>query len=470
MQFGGMTTTRSLALAATLAALITGAPADAQSRNGEKSAPKKDPRSVSYERVYPLRADEGVFAYSRISPDGRFLAYASETREADRPRQVLRTITVVDLKTGRILFTEPGIDAYWSNDGRRMIYLSYADARQPSVSIRRHPEGIILRDVAPAHLGDYYSWAVRDGRDLVLTIESNFYYMKGDQAEMPWSSVPSCPEIGRGARPLISKDGRHISTFVRGNVVVRSLTDCTDVFDTGIRGAKADFSWDGRYVAFHTARPSGGGYDIVIVDIKDRTVRRLPGLAGSSLFPSWTKDGRLSFRYDGDDYRGFVTASNVLAIPAQPLASMRSARLSERTWGDLFPETPRPPERVSLVMVWSTWSAHTPEALSELERARQAFAARSAGVGVLTAIDPGSRREDVDRLVATHGVRLPTIPLAPERFVRTEAANQIPTTLLFRDGRLVDQRLGAQTAAQLDAWVAGAMAAGPGAPSGAGRE
>src|SRR5262245_48724807 len=35
--------------------------------------------SPRYQRVYPLKAEEGVFAYSRISPDGKTLAYASET-------------------------------------------------------------------------------------------------------------------------------------------------------------------------------------------------------------------------------------------------------------------------------------------------------------------------------------------------------------------------------------------------------
>jgi hypothetical protein len=95
---------------------------------------------------------------------------------------------------------------------------------------------------------------------------------------------------------------------VRGTVVIRSLTDCSYVFDTGIKGAKTDFSWDGRYVAMHAPKPKGG-YDILVVDLQERTVRNVTSaLAGSSYFPSWTRDGRLSFRYDGSDYRGFMFA------------------------------------------------------------------------------------------------------------------------------------------------------------------
>jgi thioredoxin-like negative regulator of GroEL len=36
----------------------------------------------------------------------------------------------------------------------------------------------------------------------------------------------------------------------------------------------------------------------------------------------------------------------------------------------------------------------------------------------------------------------------------TEATNQIPTTLLFRNGTLIDRRLGAQTFEALREWVA----------------
>src|SRR5688500_4516429 len=66
-------------------------------------------RAPRFERVHELPPSQGVFAYSRISPDGRYLAYAAESREGARGR-LARTITVVDLQTRKILFTEPGID------------------------------------------------------------------------------------------------------------------------------------------------------------------------------------------------------------------------------------------------------------------------------------------------------------------------------------------------------------------------
>ena len=411
-------------------------------------------RAPRFERVYDLPPEQGVFAYSRISPDGRYLAYAAEAREGTRNRLV-RTVTVVDLKTRQILFTEPGIDAYFSTDGERMIYLSSRGGS--SVVIRNQRTGALTREVAPVSLGDYFSWGYRDGRHLILTIESNYYYLDGDRGVMPAGRVPQCPGIGTGERPLLSRDGKRITTFVRGTVVVRNLTDCEGILDTGIGGQKADFSWDGRYVAFHVQKETGRGYDIQVVDTEKRTVRTVTNMPGSSYFPSWTKDGRLSFRYDGEEYRGFMMASDVLSAPARPLPARPQNVPARRSWSDIFPETTRPAARTSVVMVWSTWSAHSPDALIDLQRANAEFERRGLDVDVMTATESGSLESDIARLVRNHDIELPRIPLGAPRVTLTEAKNQIPTTLLFRDGVLVDRRLGAQTAAQLEEWVQGAV-------------
>lgn len=411
------------------------------------------PQGPTFERVLALDTGVGVFAYSRISPDGRFLAYAAETRTGVRNR-LERTITVVDLRDGRVLFTEPGIDAYFSPDGERMIYLS--NEGRTNVTIRHHAGGELVRHVVPVELGDYYSWGLRDGRNLILTIRSNWFFLDGDEAVLPAGRVPPCDGIGRGERPLLSKDGMRITTFVRGTVVVRSLMDCDFVLDTGIRGAKADFSWDGRYIAFHVRKQSGEGYEIQVVDLEERTVRTVTDFEGSSLFPSWTRDGRLSFRYDGDDWRGFMMARNVLDVPARPLRDAAEPVPDERAWDDIFPET-ETTHRINLVLVWGPWSAHAPDALADFERVRDVFRRAAMDVGVMHAVEPGSRTDDAGRLLERHDIDLPAIPLAPERFWLTEGHNQNPTILLFRDDRLIDRRMGAQTMDELRAWVVAAQ-------------
>ena len=406
--------------------------------------------AVTFEKIFPLKPNEGVFAYARISPNGRYLAYASEMPNP-AGRGITQTETVVDLKDQRVLFTEPGIDGYFSNDNERMIFLSFARG-QSGVTMWHQRTGAVSRNVAPQGLGDYFSWSVRDGKNVILTIQSNFYELDGDQAVLPAGRVTTCPEIGRGDRPLISKDGRRITTFVRGHVVVRGLTDCNDILDTGLQGAKADFSFDGRYVAFHVAKSGGKGSEIVIVDTKDRTVRTLTGLSGDSLFPSWTEDGRLCFRYDGDDYRGFMFASNVLSLPARPLGVPSPTLPANLAWTDLFPGT-TPPHRTNLVMIWSDWSPHAPNALRDLQRLHLDARARGLDLGVMTVVPEGSRRTDIDRILQAHDIRLPEIGLRADRIHLTGALNQIPTELLFRDGVLVEQRLGPLSYEDLTTWL-----------------
>ncbi|MEI7933017.1 MAG: hypothetical protein WCI21_08190, partial [Alphaproteobacteria bacterium] len=364
---------------------------------------------------------------------------------------IAQTVKVVDLTTKQILFNEVGIDAYWSLDGERIIFSSYAAG---SVSIWHRPDNSVARNVAPPNLGDYYSWAERDGKQLIGTITSNYYYLNGDKAVLPAGHVKACPGIGVGDRPLISKDGRRISTFVRGTIVVRGLTDCKNIIDTGLAGAKADFSYDGRYIAFHDAKPDGAGEQIEVGDLLKRTVRTITSsLPGSSLFPSWTRDGRLSFRYDGPDYRGFMMASNVLSAPERPLSATPRKLSMNRTWKDIFPETRQPSEKLTLVTIWGTWSAHSPMVLRDLQRAAADFRARGVDVSVLTAAEPASYRSDLDRIRRQNGITLAEIPLTPAHFARTEAVNQSPSTLIFRDGRLIDRRLGPQSYDDLRAWV-----------------
>ncbi len=417
------------------------------------------PAGVTFERLLPLKPNEGVFAYARISPSGRYLAYSSEMPAPDG-HGITQTETVVSLPDQRVVFTAPGIDGYFSNDNDRLIFVSYGKTpSDANVAILHMRTGAVSHDIAPLVLGDYHSWGVRDGRNLILTIASRFFYLDGDRAILPPGIVADCPGIGIGERPLISKDGRRITTFVKGNVVVRGLTDCRDTLDTGLQGAKADFSWNGRYVAFHVQKADHSGSEIVIVDTRDKTVRTLTGLTGSAVFPSWTRDDRLCFRYDGDDYRGFMMARNVLSLPARPLAAPRPRLPESVAWRDVFPDT-TPIHRTNLVMIWSDWSAHAPVVLADLERLEADVRARGLDVGIMTAVPAGGRREVVDRILQTHAIHVREIAIRPDRLHLTGALNQIPTELLFRDGVLIGQRLGPQTFDDLSRWIASAVTTG----------
>jgi hypothetical protein len=407
------------------------------------AAAQKGPR---YTKIHRLTPREGVFAYARISPDAKRLVYASNIPRGPADEQWVET--VVELSTGKILWTGNGIDAWWSPDGTRIIY-----SGDGGVVVRNIETGETVANREAGRLGDYFSWADRDGKDLILTIQSNYYYLDRGHAVLPPSKVSTCSAIGgTGDRPLISRDGRRITTFVKGNVAVRGLDNCDDIFNTGVQGGKADFSWDGRYIAFHAIKSDGSGYDIRIVDLKEHTVRTMAFAGASILFPSWSKDGRLCFRYDGPDYRGFMMATGALDLPAVPLAMATSPSLPDRrTWQDIFPATPAP-KGVQLVLVWAPWSAHSQIAFEALQQMK--------GVGLYAAADPTSPKADVERQLTDFKVRIPSLPLTANGLALTEARNQMPTLLLFRDGVLLDRKLGAQPIETLRDWVTRRTASG----------
>jgi len=414
-----------------------------------------DVREVAIHRVYPLKAGESVFAYARPDPTGRSFAYSSQMLQS-ATGQAAQVEHVVDIASGRVLFSGPGMDAYWAPDGQRLIFLRLSLSGSKSVAVW-HMGGRLSPDVAPVELGDYFSWGLRDGRDEIMTIDGNYYALVDDKAVLPGGRIAPCPGFGADLRPLVSKDGRRVTVFQSGHVVVRSVDDCNGIFDTGLAGAKADFSWDGRYVAFHVPKPDDDGFRIAVVDTRRRTVRFVPGLIGSGFFPSWTRDGRLFFRYEGPDYDGFMMATNVLSIPEESLPrAVPGGVRPDVHWSDVFASSEA--ARSTLVMVWSDWSAHSPAAMNELS----AFAARARDLGmnvsVRTAALEGSRRSFLGGLFAEGGGP-PEVNFRRGGAELAWAVNQIPTELLFRDGALIAEALGPRDCDSLSSWVTGSLSA-----------
>jgi hypothetical protein len=405
---------------------------------------------VRYERVHELSSNEELFAYARATPDGRFLAYTSQERYSPPFVASARTINVVDLETDSVVFRTSGMDPYWANDGSRMVFLHTTSV--PSVSIWQRATGEVFSNVASTQLGDYYSWAVRDGKDVVLTILGNYYYIDSKQIASPPLRVPQCPVIGAANRPLISHDGRRISVFHRGTVLVRNIDDCDDVLETGLPGGKSDFSWDGRYLAMHTPKVQEQGYEITVVDMAQKVSWTATDLPGSSMFPSWLNDGRLLFSYDGPDYRGFIIADGFIKSSGTPLRTgPRSAM--KASWKDVFPTASMPVNRIVLAMIWSTWSAHSAEALVSFQQSNLLFNESAMDVGLVISTEPGSDKQRSSAMLSRCAITLPMVPTALNEILVAEAANQMPTTLLFSGGTLADRKLGALTAEELHGWV-----------------
>jgi hypothetical protein len=409
-------------------------------------------RAQVFERVYPLQANEHVYSYARVAPDGHRLLYASAISVSDSANTERQQLHLVNLETKAVEFETGGIDGYWSPNGDRFIF-ERVQSGKARVAIHNVLSGENFEDVADPGLGDYYSWGVQGGRDIIATVDGAYYYLNASRAVAPAYRIPTCPGEAPTERPLISKDGLRVSGFRAGTVVVRNLTDCQDMIEVGLRGAKADFSWDGRYIAFHAPRIPGPGYDILIVDLAARTVRNVTArLKGISLFPSWTRDGRVCFRYQGADYDGFVIAGQIQSVEPRPLPATPEHLPSTRTWSFLFPGVARPKPGLALVLIWSPFVAHTNSALEAFRRVARESSTRVVGqVHFYVAADPAGWKYPLSSSI--RGASVKELRLHASQFRTTEAVNQSPTILLFSDGVLLDHRLGSQTSEQLFAWI-----------------
>lgn len=402
------------------------------------------------ERLLRLEPDEGVFAYARVSGDGMHLSYASERRVDE---QITRTVNFIDLRTRKVLHSEPGLDAYWAPDGRRVVFMSTKNSPLGEVALFDLPTKTVTRNIAPAGLGAYFSWAQVGGKDVILTQNSHYYVLRNGKAERPYRDVRPCPGIGTGEQPMISRDGRMIATFVKGTLVVRPLESCDPILETNLAGGKADFSWDGRYIAFHAPKGTGQkGFRIVVVDLEQRRLIPVTDLPGSSFYPSWSKDGRLFFRYDSDDFRGFVIAHDFLRNAPMPLPATPPAAAEVPTLTGLFRSAVPPSRRVVLVNVWAAWCVHCRDELPHLEQLGRKLRARSADAEIVLACEPSSFDSDRSSIIERERLTLPQVELDPadvERF----GVLMFPTSLLFVDGRLADRRYGAQSLEGMESWL-----------------
>ena len=408
-------------------------------------------QSIRITAIASVPKTETVFAYSRISPDGRYLAYTSE-RIASSGIPV-RRVRVLDVRTGRIEFQEEGLDAYWSPDGSRLIYLSLLDPFSRDVAILDWRSRQVTRNVAPVALGDYFSWATNGGRDLIGTIKGNYFYLADNRAVLPARRSPYCERLGDPEdRPLLSKDGRRVTAFVQGYLVVRNVDSCDDIILTGMRGAKADFSYDGTKIAFHRPTQSAGEFQVVIVDLKRMTIAELP-LSGSAYYPSWTASGALSFRYESGDWNGFVLASNLDSLPQRTIQyAMKPEADRVVNWHEVF-ETTDGTDGAGwrVVVIWAPWNPHSADAIravADLERSSSPK--RRGRIGLYESAVPGPHVDEMRRRI---GAKLPTISVRSAAWAATWAHAQIPVVLVFHEGRLVTHLLGAPSAAELAAAI-----------------
>jgi hypothetical protein len=356
-------------------------------------------------------------------------------------------LRIHDLKSHRVIYEERGIDGYWSPSGESLVYKAKLHDSY-SVSIWNRHTGKITRDVIATSLGDYYSWGANGQQNTLLTINGWFVSIAANHAASAPQHIPECEGIGRGARPLVSRDGRRVSVFVGDELVLRNLRDCADIVRTGVVAAKADWSRDGRFLAFHTSKKSREGYDIGIFDQLTFTFRRIT-LDGSSYFPSWTDDNALVFRYQGPEYSGFMRADEVLSSPTETALTpsyLRNRSNIYRQWKSVLPAA-----GTVVVLLWSSWSSHSSDALHEFSNG--VFDCPARDCRRVAAYDPSSPAQDVARLLSGITGQIPVVKAPWQAVLAAGGINQSPSYLLFHNGCFAARALGSLSAIELQGWI-----------------
>lgn len=420
--------------------------------NGCSSASEAGRKPLQFSQLLSL-PNELVFAYSRISPDGRFLVFSSQPAGPGASLWPdLQRLRVVDLTTQETVFDAPGIDGYWSVDASRLIFKRRTNHGSVA-SIWNRLTGETSDLAIDPELGDYYSWGRRGDVDRIMTIKGWVVDLEGGRASAP-ERLRECAGIGVGDRPLISPDGTKASVFVADELVLRTVDDCGWIHRTGLVGAKADWSTDGRWVAFHTPKLSSDGYDLGVYDVKSMRFHRI-ALGGSIYFPSWTRSGSLVFRYDGPDFQGFMRVDNPHSAPIEERRALAARRPTgrwqprneaESTFAKAAP--------VVVVMFWSALGAHSSRALADLAAASVGFCDKTPVHCAMVAARDASVRGDQTHAVSGSLRRtINVVPVSVGQMLNYGAANQNPTYLLFLNGCLDDRLLGAMRSHEIREWV-----------------
>jgi len=197
----------------------------------------------------PLLADQGDYAFPRLSPDGRQLAITVGTTDH-------RDVWLAELSSGTLtrLTTEGTTNerAEWSPDGTRVLYRSDQETR---TAIWWRPADLSA-EATPLLMGDrldvFEAVLTPDARTIVYqldTLGADIYYraLAGDTTPRPVAASPTAIET----MPRLSPDGRRVafSTDVSGRneVVVQPFPGPGGRVQVSVNGGTEPvWSRDGR--------------------------------------------------------------------------------------------------------------------------------------------------------------------------------------------------------------------------------
>jgi dipeptidyl aminopeptidase/acylaminoacyl peptidase len=252
---------------------------------------------------------------ARISPDGRYVAYAVQQANWDE-NEFVQQIWVAVVSSGeRYQLTsakKSSVSPKWSSDSKRLAFTSERDGKRQIYVI--HPLGGEAQQLTSEENGvGGFEWSP-DGSAIAYTSSGpepkikkdrkdkygDFEIVEGDYAMMRLWRVQAPAEISADPKQRPKPE---------------ALTE-GDKFSVG------DFSWapDSKLIAFSAQRDpdlgSSSTAQIYLVDLSDKHVKKLLDSNGPNQRPRWSPDGRqiAFFTSHGDPYY-FYANQRIAVMP-----------------------------------------------------------------------------------------------------------------------------------------------------------
>src|SRR5262245_49659338 len=261
-----------------------------------------------------------------ISPDGRSVAYIMATPDWDKDG-IQRQIWVVGADgSGRRQLTSEATSSWrprWSPDGKRLAFLSAREGGT-QVYVMRVPDGPAVRLTGAEKGVDDFRWAP-NGRQIA--------FLSGAAVRPAAAEPKEFHVVGHDARNIAALWLIAVPAEPTGPQNAVGLTDpAAFVAD--------DIAWspDSRRIAFHASTVGDPyefwTYDIYVLEVASKSVRRVVETPGPDFFPIWSPDGKEIA------YRTYVTGPGQDYAPTSlgDIAVVRAEGGAPRIGSDSFDE------------------------------------------------------------------------------------------------------------------------------------
>ena len=273
----------------------------------------------------------------RISPDGRFVAYTISGADWDA-NAFDNEIWVAEVATGENyqLTDAKGTsrNASWSPDSKRLAFISNRDG-VPQVYLVSPPRREVVQLTRVNTGVDDFKWSP-DGRHIAFTTGE----VRANDGGKPKEEPKEYRVVGDEPTYTSSLWVIEVSAEITTIPAPEQLTD-------GVDFAVDDISWspDSRRIAFHANKYaelySFWTYDIYVLNLGDKSVKRIVDRKGPDFFPVWSPDGKeIAYRTyvlsERDEYyiysAGYVAVVSAEGGPSRVLTERFDENVTPVAW------------------------------------------------------------------------------------------------------------------------------------------